>query len=93
MVYVISSIYIIVFIVIYCFPPFAPPINGQSMNYACLITGGLTVLVGGFYIWKRSRGYKGPEVLLEEVSRVAIGKIWAPDDSAESSQRKEECKG
>lgn len=68
----ISSVYIIVFVVIFCFP-FGMPTSALTMNYACLITGGLTIFIAAWYFWKRSRGYTGPLMLIEEVKQEAAG--------------------
>jgi choline transport protein len=65
--YVVSCIasgYMTVWIVIYCFP-FAVPFTAQTMNYTSAMTGGLTILLGGWYAYKRKRGYVGPRVLIE----------------------------
>ena len=40
----ISCLYITAFIVMFCFP-FALPVTAQNMNYACLVTVGLSVFV------------------------------------------------
>jgi hypothetical protein len=56
--------YIVVFIVIYCFP-YSMPVSAQSMNYTCLTTGGLTLFVAAWWLWKSKRGYVGPKGLLE----------------------------
>jgi choline transport protein len=56
--------YIIVFNVIYCFP-YALPVNAQTMNYSCLMSGGMTIFVSVWYLWKRTHGYVGPRVVLE----------------------------
>lgn len=60
----ISSLYILSFIVIYCFPT-ALPVDAASMNYSCLITGGLTVFVAAWW-FVRQHDYVGPQ----EVSAV-----------------------
>lgn len=67
----ISCLYIISFIVIFCFPA-ALPVDASSMNYSCLITGGLTAFVG---IWwfVRQHDYVGPQEL------SAVGGILAQD--------------
>lgn len=65
-----SCAYIIVFVVIYCFP-FAMPVSAQNMNYASLIFGGLTIIVAGWWAWIGSRGYKGPQALIQEVHHRA----------------------
>jgi amino acid transporter len=66
--YVIASIacaYMVVFIVIYCFP-YAVPFTPQSMNYSSVITGGLTILVAGWWFWIKDRGYVGPGLVVLE---------------------------
>ncbi|KAB8298028.1 hypothetical protein EYC80_001800 [Monilinia laxa] len=56
---IISCLYIIVFVVIYCFP-YAMPFDAGSMNYSCLIAGALSIAAG---IWWLAQGgsYKGPQ--------------------------------
>ncbi|KAH8807716.1 amino acid/polyamine transporter I [Xylogone sp. PMI_703] len=59
--YVVNAVacgYIIVFDVIFCFP-FALPVDAKSMNYTCLITGGLTIFVGLWW-FIRKNNYEGP---------------------------------
>ena len=58
----ISCLYIVVFVVIFCFP-YALPVDPATMNYASLITGGLTIFVGLWWLWKGGRGYKGPKAI------------------------------
>jgi len=36
------------------------PATIPTMNYACVTTGGVTILLRAWYLWKRSRGYEGP---------------------------------
>ena len=67
MVHTISSAYIITFVVIFCMP-YAYPVTAQNMNYTCLTTGGLTVFVTIWWIWKGRTGYTGPHVLEEVVA-------------------------
>lgn len=54
-----SCIYILAFVVIFCFP-YALPTDAASMNYASLMTGGLTIFVT---IWWfiRMGSYEGPK--------------------------------
>lgn len=56
---VLACIYILAFVVIFCFP-FSLPTTAADMNYASLMTGGLTILVG---IWwfVRQGSYEGPK--------------------------------
>ncbi|KAJ6031758.1 hypothetical protein N7540_002490 [Penicillium herquei] len=56
---VLSCIYILAFVVIFCFP-YALPADAASMNYASLMTGGLSIFVT---IWWfiRQGSYEGPQ--------------------------------
>ena len=54
-----SVLYIIAFIIIFCFP-FALPVTAKTMNYSCLITGGLSLFVGGWW-FVRQGNYVGPQ--------------------------------
>ena len=65
----ISCLYIIAFIVIFCFP-FAIPFDAATMNYTCLITGGLSVFVAIFWI-SRSTDYVGPQFVPLESAILA----------------------
>lgn len=60
----IACAYIIVFVVIFCFP-FALPVDAAHMNYASLITGGLSLFVLLFWFVRQST-YVGPrQVILD----------------------------
>ena len=64
----IACAYIMVFVVIYCFP-YSLPVAASDMNYSCLITGGLTIFIAMWWLWRGGRGYKGPQ---------AIGRVVLP---------------
>ncbi|PYH95456.1 hypothetical protein BO71DRAFT_323210, partial [Aspergillus ellipticus CBS 707.79] len=53
-----SCVYILAFVVIFCFP-YALPTDAASMNYASLLTGGLTIFVAAWWFVKM-RDYRGP---------------------------------
>lgn len=55
----VACAYMLVWGVIYSFP-FALPTDAASMNYASLIWGGFTILVGVFWVVKARKGYRGP---------------------------------
>ncbi len=57
----VSVLYIMAFIVIFCFP-FNLPVAAKTMNYAALITGGCTLFVGAWWAVRR-RGYVGPQLV------------------------------
>jgi choline transport protein len=74
--------YMMVWFVIYCFP-FALPTNAQTMNYACLIWGGLTIFVAIWWFIGSSR-YVGPKTTggiqseIEQVRRVSAIRTHVP---------------
>ncbi|KAI9820797.1 MAG: hypothetical protein M1827_005168 [Pycnora praestabilis] len=51
--------YMIVFMIIYCFP-FLQPVTAVNMNYASVISGSLTIFVVVWWFVKGSRNYVGP---------------------------------
>lgn len=60
----IACSYIIAFIVIFCFP-FSKPVDATNMNYASLISGGLSLFVLAFWFVRQST-YIGPrQVVLD----------------------------
>lgn len=65
----ISCAYIIVFVVIFCFP-FAMPVDAASMNYTSLITGGLSLFVLVFW-FVRQRNYVGPKKVVLDIATLA----------------------
>jgi len=65
----VACVYIIAFIVIFCFP-FAMPVDAKTMNYTCLITGGLSVFMALFWFWRKG-GYVGPHFVPLESSILA----------------------
>jgi choline transport protein len=65
----VACLYIMAFVVIFCFP-FALPFDAASMNYTCLITGGLTVFVAIFWFWRQGN-YVGPHFVPLESAILA----------------------
>ena len=65
----ISSAYIIVFIIIFCFP-FAIPVDAATMNYASLISGGLSLFVLIFW-FIRQNSYVGPKQVVLDITVLA----------------------
>ncbi|KAI5296119.1 hypothetical protein KEM52_005580 [Ascosphaera acerosa] len=64
--FVVNSVacaFIVVFVVIFCFPA-ALPVDAPSMNYTCLITGGLSLFVLAYWFVKR-HAYRGPAILAQ----------------------------
>jgi hypothetical protein len=70
--FVVNSIvclYIVAFIVIFCFP-YALPVDAASMNYSCLITSGLSIFVAIFWFWRRG-DYEGPKTVVADDAMLA----------------------
>ncbi|KAL8726165.1 MAG: hypothetical protein Q9166_006882 [cf. Caloplaca sp. 2 TL-2023] len=65
----VACAYIIVFIVIFCFP-FTLPVDASNMNYASLITGGLSLFVLLFWFLRQSR-YVGPRKVVLDAHVLA----------------------
>lgn len=57
----IVCLYIVAFIVIFCFP-YSLPAEAASMNYSSLITGGLSIFVLLFWFWRQAE-YAAPQVV------------------------------
>ncbi|PGH29858.1 hypothetical protein GX50_07377 [[Emmonsia] crescens] len=56
-----ACLYMMAFIVIFSFP-FSLPVEGQDMNYTSLITWGLTIFVGIWWLIRRGN-YVGPKAI------------------------------
>ena len=70
--YVVNAVacaYIVVFVVIFCFP-FSMPVNAATMNYSSLMTGGTTVFVALFWFW-RQKSYEGPKYVAPNAEMLA----------------------
>ena len=78
----IASCYMSVWIVIYCFP-FAVPFDPTTMNYTSVMTGGCTILLGGWYLWIRNKGYVGPQAVVEATEK----KLAAGEDVVVSADK------
>lgn len=66
--------YMVVWIPIYCFP-FAVPFDTTTMNYTSALVGGVTILLGGWYVWIRNRGYVGPRALVDALENGEAPKV------------------
>ena len=56
-----ASLYIVVFIVIFCFP-YSLPVTAQNMNYSCLIFGGFTIFIAAWWLLDARKNYPGPVI-------------------------------
>lgn len=65
----ISCAYIVVFNVIFCFP-FSLPVDAANMNYASLITGGLSLFMLIFWFIRQST-YIGPRKVVLDAHVLA----------------------
>jgi choline transport protein len=74
-----SCAYIVVFVFIYCFP-YSLPVAAGNMNHSCLITGGLTLFVYAWWLWRGGR-YVGPQALVHE--GVATGNVAGVEAGSE----------
>lgn len=59
---IVSCLYIIVFVVIFCFP-YALPVDAKSMNYTSAITGGFSLFVACWWGFRKD-SYVGPQDLV-----------------------------
>lgn len=64
---IVSCLYIIVFVVIFCFP-YTLPVDAKSMNYTSAITGGFSLFVACWW-FVRKDSYMGPRDLVSSRSR------------------------
>jgi choline transport protein len=77
----ISCGYMIVWFVIYCFP-YSLPTTASSMNYTCLIFGGLTAFATIWWFMGARKGYEGPKALggtttgVDDVKRPSISQLY-----------------
>lgn len=68
---VVSCAYIVVFVVIYCFP-YSMPVTAVGMNYASLIAGAITIFAAIWWVVKGG-DYLGPQALVHEAEERDIG--------------------
>lgn len=45
------------------------------MNYACVMSGGSTLLITIWYLWKRNHGYVGPQVVFNAHDDIVKGVV------------------
>jgi hypothetical protein len=58
LVHTFTCVYIVVFMVIFCFP-YSQPVTPDSMNYSSVVLGGLTIITTICWVWKQRNGYIG----------------------------------
>ena len=83
-----SCSYLVVWMVIYCFP-YAQPFGPETMNYSSVIVSGLTMAVATWYIFICRRGYVGPGLLVKEAEqRIVEAEEAIVDVREEKSENK-----
>lgn len=75
----ISCLYIVVFVIIYCFP-YSLPVTPVNMNYACLITGGMSIFAAISWFVKGG-SYVGPQALVHDNELLTTDVGFATDKS------------
>ncbi|KAG9237800.1 putative choline transport protein [Amylocarpus encephaloides] len=68
---IMACLYIVVLVIIFCFP-YSLPVTAVNMNYACLITGAISISAAAWWAVKGG-SYVGPKVLLEGDVAVRVG--------------------
>lgn len=77
----IACAYMMVWFVIYCFP-YSLPTTAASMNYACLMFGGLTILITVWWFVGARTGYEGPKTMggitpgVDDVKRPSVSDVY-----------------
>ena len=74
--------YILASSMLYMFP-YVYPVTVPLMNYASVMTGGLTILLTFWYLWKRSHGYIGPKVVFDGQDDIMKGVVGLTADEEE----------
>jgi len=82
----VASAYIIVFDVIYMFP-YSMPFDAETMNYSCVMVGGIIILLALGYVWKRKHGYIGPQVASDGRDDVLVGIVGLSTEEEEASRK------
>jgi len=82
----VASAYIIVFDVIYMFP-YSMPFDAETMNYSCVMVGGITILLALGYLWKRKHGYIGPQVAFDGRDDVIVGIVGLSTEEEEARRK------
>ncbi|TVY83089.1 Choline transport protein [Lachnellula suecica] len=77
---IISCLYIIVFVVIFCFP-YSMPVTAANMNYACLIAGAISIFAAIWWFVKGGK-YTGPQALVHEDAQLEDSAGSGTDKSA-----------
>jgi hypothetical protein len=82
----IACAYIIVFDIIFMFP-YSMPVSVATMNYSCVMVGGITILLALGYAWKRKHGYVGPQVAFEGRDDVLVGVVGLTKEEEEGRRK------
>lgn len=67
--------------------PYSMPVSVATMNYSCVMVGGLTILLALGYAWKRKHGYLGPQVTFEGTDDVLVGVVGLSREEEEARRK------
>jgi choline transport protein len=74
--------------------PYSLPVDETTMNYSCVMVGGITILLTLGYVWKRKHGYIGPQVAFEGRDDVLVGVVGlGKGEEEEAGRRRMESRG
>jgi choline transport protein len=82
----IACAYMMVWFVIYCFP-YSLPTTAASMNYSCLMFGGLTIFITVWWFVGARSGYEGPKTMggitpgVDDVKRPSVSDVYMAQKS------------
>ncbi|RFU78921.1 amino acid transporter [Trichoderma arundinaceum] len=81
-----ACIYIVVFLVIFCFP-YSQPITPSSMNYSSVVLVGLTIIITICWVWKQRQGYTGGTAEVVEASMDPTREDHSPIEILEDKHK------
>ena len=68
--------------------PYSMPVSVATMNYSCVMVGGITILLARGYAWKRKHEYVGPQVAFEGRDDVLVGVVGLTKEEEEERRKK-----
>lgn len=67
--------------------PYSMPVSVATMNYSCVMVGGITILLALGYAWKRKHGYIGPQVAFDGRDDVLVGVVGLSREEEEAKRK------